>query len=398
MLSPQGPFSAESSALTTPDDDGRDREQLTPAIGESKDISQPVVGPVIVNTSEALRHGIQNRQVLSSVSSPGDVSASRQTQMSPLSVASSSRSASPYVHYEPGVHSRAGPMPPPPQPLYDVDPRSGTLTPAPPRPPRMFTPLPPSVQRDPQALREALQLPQSVSTVLASKQPSRSPKRNDSELTEDSVYSQEEREPGTGPSRSLSKRSMHVREGAHPPSTVTNTPSTTTEEVPEAKSDESSNVRPETGKAPPVAFTLQDDARSAESVSSSSQAPSLHPTRSRKDLRRESSWVSMAQEKVQRALSPGRVSSISRSPSTSPSMFSPTPPPKSIYGSLEDVPHASGSGINPLRGALTNLKRFSALPRTPSVTSARAKSPSPSPQISPRHSESRDAPVAAAAS
>ena len=124
-------------------------------------------------------------------------------------------------------------------------------------------------------------------------------------------------------------------------------------------------------------------------MSSSSQEPSV---RSRKDLRRESSWVSMAQERVQRALSPGRGSTISRSPSTSPSMFSPTPPPKSIHGSLEDVPQASGSsGV--IKGALTNFKRFSALPRTPSVTSARAKSPEASPQVSPRHS--KDAPLPA---
>ena len=192
------------------------------------------------------------------------------------------------------------------------------------------------------------------------------------------------------PSRSLSKRSMHVREGAHPPSTSTTTPPLNSEEVQESRSEASSLVRRvEANKAPPVSFTLHDDARSAESVSSSSQEPSV---RSRKDLRRESSWVSMAQERVQRALSPGRGSTISRSPSTSPSMFSPTPPPKSIHGSLEDVPQASGSsGV--IKGALTNFKRFSALPRTPSVTSARAKSPEASPQVSPRHS--KDAPLPA---
>ncbi|KZT74550.1 hypothetical protein DAEQUDRAFT_720734 [Daedalea quercina L-15889] len=389
MLNPHGSYTPESSALITPE---HEQEMLTPAIGESKEITQPVVGPIIVNTSEALRHRSQDRAAQSSISCPGDAFATRQSQMSPLSVASSSRSASPYVHYEPGVHSRAGPMPAPPQPLYDVDHRSGTLSPAPRRPPRAYTPLPPSVQHDSQALRDALQLPQSVSAVLASKLPSRSPKRKDSEVTEDSVYSQEGRDSGSGPSRSLSKRSMHIREGAHPPSTVTTSPPLPTDEAQETKSDESSNVRRVEGsKALPVTLTLHDDARSAESVSSSSQDRSLHLTRSRKDLRRESSWVSMAQEKVQRALSPGRVS---RSPSTSPSMFSPTPPPKSIHGSLEDVPEASGSGgSNPLKGALTNLKRFSALPRTPSATSSRAKSPSPSPQTSPRHSESRNVPL-----
>lgn len=192
-LSPQVPFSA---ALAT---SGHTEEAMTPAIGESKEITRPVVGPVIVNTSDALRHRAQDRPAQPSVLSPGDVFALRQTQLSPSSMTSSSRSASPYVHYEPGVHSRAGPMPAPPQPLFDVDPRSGSLNPAPPRPPRAYTPLPPSVQRDPQALRDALQLPQSVSTALASKLPSRSPKRNDSELTEDSVYSQEEeRDSGAG--------------------------------------------------------------------------------------------------------------------------------------------------------------------------------------------------------
>lgn len=186
-LSPQALFSA---ALAT---SGHTEEAITPAIGESKEITQPVVGPVIVTTSDALRHRAPESPAQSGAC---DLFASRQPHLSPSSMASPPR-ASPYVHYEPGVHSRAGPMPAPPQPLFDVDPRLGSLNPAPPRPPRAYTPLPPSAQRDPQALRDALQLPQFVSTALAKKLPSRSPKRNDSELTEDSVYSQEEeRGPG----------------------------------------------------------------------------------------------------------------------------------------------------------------------------------------------------------
>ena len=64
--------------------------QLTPEIGEAKDIHKPVVGPVVVDVNGAVRD------------KPG-----------PLLTPSFSPSVpSSYLHYQPGVHSVARPPPP----------------------------------------------------------------------------------------------------------------------------------------------------------------------------------------------------------------------------------------------------------------------------------------------
>jgi len=139
------------------------------------------------------------------------------------------------------------------------------------------------------------------------------------------------------------------------------------------------------------------------SVSSNEvESDSLHRTRSAFDLRRGNSWVSLRQEQGEFKASPnggtGHLPSVSVSrsstPSPSESSPTPTPPPKSNKGSPAKgderppvLPLASGSGSgssssNPLKGALSNWKRFSALPRTPSGASSIAKSKSPSPQHS----------------
>ena len=90
--------------------------QLTPEIGEAKDIHKPVVGPVVVDVNGAVRD------------KPG-----------PLLTPSFSPSVpSSYLHYQPGVHSVAGPPPP----LIARHSRGETvgLVSPPPRPPRMHTP------------------------------------------------------------------------------------------------------------------------------------------------------------------------------------------------------------------------------------------------------------------
>lgn len=84
---------------------------ITPEIGQAKDIRQPVVGPVVVDAAGAWN-------------SYGAPSASTLSPFSP---------ANPYLHYQPGIHSTAGP-PPPPIPRY------GDPSAPPPRPPRMHTP------------------------------------------------------------------------------------------------------------------------------------------------------------------------------------------------------------------------------------------------------------------
>ena len=90
--------------------------QLTPEIGEAKDIHKPVVGPVVVDVDGAVR----------------DKSGSLLTPSFSPSVPTS------YLHYQPGVHSVAGP-PPPPITRPNRGDNAGLMSP-PPRPPRMRVP------------------------------------------------------------------------------------------------------------------------------------------------------------------------------------------------------------------------------------------------------------------
>lgn len=101
--------SSETPPATCPD-------QLTPEIGQAKDIHKPVVGPVVVDVNGAVR----------------DKSGTFLTPSFSPSVPSS------YLHYQPGVHSVAGPPPP----IITKHNRSDTVNPMspPPRPPRMHTP------------------------------------------------------------------------------------------------------------------------------------------------------------------------------------------------------------------------------------------------------------------
>ena len=92
-------------------------DQFTPEIGEAKDIHKPVVGPVVVDVNGAVRD-----------------------KSTPFLTPSFTPSApSSYLHYQPGVHSVAGPPPP----LITRSGRSDNAshTSPPPRPPRMHTPV-----------------------------------------------------------------------------------------------------------------------------------------------------------------------------------------------------------------------------------------------------------------
>jgi hypothetical protein len=85
-----------------------------------------------------------------------------QSRASPAPTSSSSVSAAPssYVHYQPGVHSKAGPLPPPPRAMFDID----FTAPPPPRPPRRRSPSPLTSQNAPGVVA-----PASVTVRLASK-------------------------------------------------------------------------------------------------------------------------------------------------------------------------------------------------------------------------------------
>lgn len=154
----------------------------TPEVGEGKDIGQPVIGPVVVGLNA---EGVMRRQP----SSPA-------IQISSSSPSSPRHQSSPYIHYEPGVHSTAGPLPPPPRSLFE----DTTTDSPPPRPPRLRTPLElsasiPEPKRDVEALKQSLRLPESVNAVLASRAPSRVDlTRQDSVGSDASHYSDDENE------------------------------------------------------------------------------------------------------------------------------------------------------------------------------------------------------------
>ena len=89
--------------------------QLTPEIGQAKDIHKPVVGPVVVDVNGAVRD-----------------------KSGPFLTPSYQASPSSYLYYQPGTHSVAGPPPPMITKPNRSDPVN--LTSPPPRPPRMHTP------------------------------------------------------------------------------------------------------------------------------------------------------------------------------------------------------------------------------------------------------------------
>jgi hypothetical protein len=83
-----------------------------------------------------------------------------QGQASPDASSSASTAPSSYLYYQPGVHSRAGPLPPPPRAMFDID----FNAPPPPRPPRLRSPSPLTPQKAPGDVA-----PTSVTVRLASK-------------------------------------------------------------------------------------------------------------------------------------------------------------------------------------------------------------------------------------
>ncbi|KAI0092592.1 hypothetical protein BDY19DRAFT_1065192 [Irpex rosettiformis] len=354
-------------------DPGREHS-TTPAIGEGKDIQQPVVGPVIV--------GFQSGKVV------------RREPMHPMDInnASVTTNGSSFKHYE--HHSTAGPLPPPPRTIFDLAAVSSPVSSAPPpRPPRMRTPMPlPQVstpssapaKRDLEALKESLQLPQSVSSALASRSPSRPVlERAGTDISTESSVSDSTKSSAISDSAVDTKRSqsIHRREGAFPPSNQT-TAKSTPEGSPVVKDDSQDHGTSTSGGSVQI---VHPRSPSPESVYEDTED---YERRSAIELKRDLSWVSLKDTSI--ASSPNGQApqhlpgSRSRSCSRSPV---PQPPPKSrpappIEGMRSRGSSHSGS-TNPLKATLNNLKRFSALPRTPSSLSMKSFSRSDSTHRSP---------------
>lgn len=136
----------------------------TPNIGESKHISDRVAGPVVISL---FPQSPSPSPVLSSPqSSSYDLMSPITNFSSPLTpstaLTSPATTPSPYLHYQPGLHATAGPLPPPPQAVFTIDPKS----PPPPRPPR-HSPI--RRKDDLEAMKQVLQLPSHVTAALRAK-------------------------------------------------------------------------------------------------------------------------------------------------------------------------------------------------------------------------------------
>ena len=136
----------------------------TPNIGESKHISDRVAGPVVISL---FPQSPSPSPVFSSPhSSTQDLMSPRTNRSSPLTpstaLTSPATTPSPYLHYQPGLHATAGPLPPPPQAIFTIDPKALP----PPRPPR-HSPI--RRKDDLEIMKQVLQLPSHVTAALTAK-------------------------------------------------------------------------------------------------------------------------------------------------------------------------------------------------------------------------------------
>ncbi|KAG2158916.1 uncharacterized protein EDB93DRAFT_1325021 [Suillus bovinus] len=126
--------------------------EVTPRMGESNSIGDHVAGPVIVNIFPESPTPNIGKHIMS---------------LPPKT--STATPATPYLHYQPGLHAKAGPLPPPPMSVFSIDPSA----PPPPRPPR-HQPL--KKKGDIDAVKQALALPPSVAAALKTRRPLAQPK------------------------------------------------------------------------------------------------------------------------------------------------------------------------------------------------------------------------------
>lgn len=196
----------------------------------------------------------------------------------------------------------------------------------------------------------------------------------------------------------VSAPTVHRREGAFPPSKILSSPpgrqyvqSPQSSQPPSSFDEESHADMPPRIRMEdrPVVVVEHDEPVEAAIAE---RRPAL-------ELHRESSWVSLGQQFAKRHSSPnGKATlsaSLSRSPSVSAASSSssvshlPSLPPKSIRNGSDDERQNSNSNSSLAPSAfkaLTNLKRFSSLPRPPSrssKSSKRSSSPDPRRSLSP---------------
>lgn len=341
---------------------------VTPNIGESKHISDRVAGPIVINLfpeSPSPSPRSISQQSTSQQSTPSSVIFS-----DPFSPSTANTSPTtdmlPHLHYHPGIYATAGPLPPPPMAVHNIDP----TTPPPPRPPRQY---PVRRKDDVEAIRDALRLSphvmaalkaESSSSVSGSKsrmsEPYASPLSSVKELP---PYKDVEVASITESTDSLPKP-IHMREGAFPPSRLC------TIDVEEA----ATRLKGATPPAPP--FDSMDDLMATIGLAiddmgivSSDDVPPptvIEPPRNHEghngrqglDLRgKEQTSFSIGTEALQADHSPSSQSEENASRSSPLDKVLPPVP------AMEDDPYVDAKIKSMAQ------KRFSTLPRTPSLIS-----------------------------
>ncbi|KIL68258.1 hypothetical protein M378DRAFT_121582 [Amanita muscaria Koide BX008] len=281
----------------------------TPPIGHSKDIHTPVAGPVVVNLEPSRPLNISKARTKPNMDPPPAITAQSSTD------SSGKRGEVPFVHYQPGLHATAGPLPPPPRATFAIDRKS----PPPPRPPR--TPHPRS-HSDIETMKQALQLPPSVSAALASRSHATSELPSPQSVVESSTLIEE----------AVETKSLHRREGAFVP-------------TPELGNDQMSSTL--------LQQDLDQENTSAESVTmnETAQLPNIEEhdeTSIGSNIVVEPPPRSDSLHTSTEYVIPSHPQADPTFPPEAPSQ-KPSPPPKSFRNSLT-----------------MSLKRFSPLPRPPS--------------------------------
>lgn len=307
---PNGP-SSKTGLTTAPTNSALSSLVTTPEIGQEKEITRPVAAPVIVRLGS------------SSVPSPSS---------SPSTSGNESSRSVPndYLHYQPGLHARAGPLPPPPEPshIFNVPP---SFSQPPPRPPRMRSPSP---KRDMSVTKQAMQIPSPV--IAKPSTPTSSPKKEPIRIVNDN-----ESPPLPAHKREAAFSPSVFLQHDQPRSSSTPSGSPVKESPDPIKTENNVDVD---------VFSANDDPdrtiRPASSDSDGSDDESVRP--SSFQLHRKGSWVN----------TPPGLDVIPTSPPLppiTPSMVgsTPSPPPKSSRH---------------LPSTMIAARRDGTLPRTPSNT------------------------------
>ncbi|KAG9317263.1 hypothetical protein JVU11DRAFT_1457 [Chiua virens] len=385
-VSPVKEVKGFSASVRTQDTDG------------SKHISNLITSPIV--TSSFPQSPSFSPVPSSPYSSTQDLMSPRTNLSTPLTpsiaLTSPTTTPSPYLHYQPGLHATAGPLPPPPQAVFNIDPKA----PPPPRPPRHSP-----VRRfnDLETMKQALQLPSHVTAVLSAKTSSSSDReigcifksaesdhngisRNcTSNTTSERLGSSRE---GFG-SDGSDLKPHHVREGAFPPSRLC----TMDSEAPLSPSGVIDSSMPRLDSMDDLVASIGLAIDDMGIVSSSDVPPPtvVEPPRGHEGR-------SGGRGLEIRRLSPERpridpLPSLQRSDEDAaqycadPSVETVPPVP-----AKNDLPYLDTKS---LKNAL-NLKRFSSLPRTPSLMSfnplsagSKRSSGTPSPSIAHSGSQPR---------